>query len=102
MLFVVLVEDLEVIVFGHADGGVHGGIDQLPGTFGEGRILTFFDIDANQWHGQTPDGCGFALKYMMKKLYRIAECRFTFANVGAQAAFHLIRNTVAQLSLCLC
>lgn len=56
MLLIVFVEDLEIIVFRHADGAVHGGVDQLADALGVGGVLMFFDVDANQWHGKTPEG----------------------------------------------
>src|SRR5690349_17866297 len=57
MLFVVFGQDLEVVVFRYANGLAHGGIDQLSDAFGVGGVLMFFDVDAYQWHGKTPEGC---------------------------------------------
>ncbi|MCY1181571.1 hypothetical protein D9M71_232500 [compost metagenome] len=56
MLLVVFGQDLEVVVFRHANGLAHGGIDQLPDASGVGGVPVFLDVDANQWHGQTPEG----------------------------------------------
>ena len=54
MLFVVLGQNLEVIVLGHGDGAVQGGVDQLPDTFGVSRVLMLLDVDANEWHERAP------------------------------------------------
>ena len=70
MLLIVFGEDLEIIVLRHADGAVNGGIDQLPDEFGVGGVPVFLDVDANQWHGQTPEGIQVYLKYMMEDLYQ--------------------------------
>jgi hypothetical protein len=42
----------------------------LADTFGVGGVLLFFEIDANQWHGKTPEGGQVHLKYMMDDLYQ--------------------------------
>ncbi|MNL77720.1 hypothetical protein D3C87_2039590 [compost metagenome] len=55
MVFIVLRQYLEIIVFRHGDGAVHGGVDELADAFGEGGILMLFDVDTNQWHGMSPD-----------------------------------------------
>ncbi|MNC73989.1 hypothetical protein D3C75_1252770 [compost metagenome] len=56
MLFVVFGEDLEVIVFRHANRAAQGGVDLLADTLGVGGVLLFLEVDANQWHGKTPEG----------------------------------------------
>ena len=65
VLLIVFGEDLEIIVFRHANGAVHGSVNQLADAFGVGGVLMLFDVDANQWHGRSPEGMQVCLKYMM-------------------------------------
>jgi hypothetical protein len=55
MVFIVFRQDLEVIVLRDRNGAVHGRVNQLADAFGEGRVLVFFDVDTNQWHGMSPE-----------------------------------------------
>src|SRR5471030_2791002 len=70
MLLIVLCQDLDIIVFRHADRAAHGGVNQLTHAFGESRVLMLFDVNANQWHGMTPDRMWVSSKYMMVNLYQ--------------------------------
>jgi hypothetical protein len=51
VLFVVLGEDLEVVVLGDVDRLAHGLVDDLAGALREAGVGPFEDVDSNQGHG---------------------------------------------------
>ncbi|KAJ8137840.1 hypothetical protein OY671_008947, partial [Metschnikowia pulcherrima] len=54
MAAVMFVEDSEIVLVGHADGGPHGAVDHLADLPGEQGVGVLADIDADQRHGVIP------------------------------------------------
>ncbi|MNG39431.1 hypothetical protein D3C84_1275100 [compost metagenome] len=45
--------------------------------------MLFLEVDANQWHGKTPEGEQVELKYMMDNLYQAGSDEMQLFIVGA-------------------